>query len=69
MQPNLKIFLALLFSLIFCGVFYYLGMMYLNYQIRAWAAYLAEPENGETTAEETEEQPPQVVLVAVPAGG
>ena len=58
MHPNMLIFLALLSAIAFCGAFYYLGMMYLNYQVRVWAAYLAEPQNGEAE----EQRPPPVVL-------
>ncbi|KAI9864006.1 MAG: hypothetical protein M1813_003322 [Trichoglossum hirsutum] len=64
MQPNLIIFLVLLFSIALCGLFYYLGMIYLRHQMHIWAAYFAEVDNAAT-----EPEAPPVVVITAPAEG
>ena len=64
MRANLLIFLAFFISIVFCFFVYYLGMLYLSYQVKAWANYLAEAADEEAQAQQQE--PPAVVVAAVP---
>ena len=50
MNPNVKVFLALLFSISLCATLYYLGMVYLNHQVRIWVSYVARQDCGEAAA-------------------